>query len=132
MATKCLYYDLIMSVATLKLECFEPTVCCPTVEVTSNSYGGTFFPQVMGSYVISDEYQVSGRRVYVHTSQQFFIYLHDWGPESGMEWIIGTPQLGSPKFKRIISSNVEQAFPMNICLQDASGLGNYYICTSYT
>ena len=77
----------------------------------------------MGSYVISEDYQVSGRRVYVHTSQRFFIYLHDWGPESGMEWVIGTPELGNPKFKRIISSNVEHAFPMNICLQDASGLG---------
>ena len=52
---------------SVRLECFDVARsqnCCPTVEVTSNSYGSTLFPHLMGSYVLTSDYQVSGRRVY--------------------------------------------------------------------
>jgi hypothetical protein len=52
---------------SLRVECFEVSrseKCCPTLEVTSNSYAATFFPHLMGSYTLTDDYKVSGRRVY--------------------------------------------------------------------
>lgn len=109
---------------SLRVECYDTKqVCCPTVEVRSESYGATFYPHAMGTYIISNDYQVSGRRVYRHqsTDAEFLIYLHDWGPKAGMEWTFST-RLGDPSFKSITSANVENAFPLNLCLTDASHL----------
>ena len=114
----------------LRVECFEEeksNQCCPTLEISSNSYGATFFPQLMGSYLMSTENKVSGRRVYVHTNGQYFIYMHDWGPRSGMEWIVGSPTLGSPNSKSIKSKSVEDTWPMNICFNDAKSLGSFSV-----
>ena len=70
---------------SLRVECFDSNKsqkCCPTIEVSSE-LSATFYPQAMGSYVMSDEYQVSGRRVYKQSNGKYFIYLHDWGPNRG-------------------------------------------------
>ena len=72
--------------------------CCPTIQVTSNSYGATFFPQLMGTYIMSSDYQVSGRRIYrSQSNNDFLVYLHDWGPSAGMEWTFA-PRLGRDKY----------------------------------
>ena len=81
---------------SLRVECFDMIQsqdCCPTIQVTSNSYGSTFFPQLMGTYIMSNDYQVSGRRIYRSQSNDFLVYLHDWGPSAGMEWTFA-PRLG--------------------------------------
>ena len=83
---------------SLRVECFDRMQsedCCPTIEVTSNSYGATFFPQLMGTYMMSNDYQVSGRRIYQsQNDNNFLVYLHDWGPRAGMEWTFA-PRLGT-------------------------------------
>ncbi len=114
---------------SIRMECYDiarSQNCCPTVEVTSNSYGSTLFPHLMGTYVLTSDYQVSGRRVYQQVNGEHLVYLHDWGPTSGMEWVFSL-HLGSPQFRSIVSDNVENAFPMNLCLDDASSLGAFQV-----
>ncbi len=112
---------------SLRVECFDSTVeCCPSVEITSNSFGSTFWPQLMGTYFISKDFLVSGRRYYKHQDKEYYIYLHDWGPQAGMEWTFAT-QLGDPSQKTITSANVENAFPLNLCLTDSSKLASFNV-----
>ena len=52
---------------SLRVECFNSEnaqQCCPIVEITSNSHASNLYPEVMGTYMMSNDYQVSGRRVY--------------------------------------------------------------------
>ena len=52
---------------SLRVECFNldnAQQCCPIVEITSNSHASNSYPEVMGTYMMSNDYQVSGRRVY--------------------------------------------------------------------
>ena len=55
----------------------------------------------MGTYVMSNDYQVSGRRMYHQKNGKYLIYLHDWGPHKGMEWTF-SQQLGMDRLFEII------------------------------
>ena len=112
---------------SFRIECFDANKsCCPSVEVTSNSFAATFYPHLMGSYLLDPQYQVSGRRVYKQAYGSYLIYLHDWGPNAGMEWRFSS-DLGDSSYKSIISGNVEKAFPLNMCLTDAYTLGGFTV-----
>ena len=74
----------------LRVECFEEQECCPTLELSSNSYGATFFPHLMGSYLISPDYRVSGRRVYRRACQSA-VNVADPKPADWGESQIGRP-----------------------------------------
>ena len=70
---------------SLRVECFDLNhKCCPTIEISSNSYGATFFPQLMGTYFLTDDYQVRfirftdstkinrpGHNIYVYVLNEF-------------------------------------------------------------
>ena len=104
---------------SLRVECFDRMQsedCCPTIEVTSNSYGATFFPQLMGTYMMSNDYQVSGRRIYQsQNDNNFLVYLHDWGPRAGMEWTfaprLGTIHILRNTYRKVINLTIHTNLP---------------------
>ena len=63
---------------------------------------------------------------FVRNHHTFKVYLHDWGPNAGMEWTFAR-QLGNPTPKTIISGNVEHAYPLNMCLIDASRVQGFSV-----
>ena len=88
----------------LRVECFSLVVeCCEVVLVQSEGLGGQEQRDRMGVYVSEGEY--NGRHVYKHTDTEEVIFYHDWGPNSGANWMF-TSEVGTTN-RGVESSNVE-------------------------
>merc|ERR1711915_139249 len=88
----------------LRVECFSLDVkCCEVILVLSQGNAGIHQPGRMGVYVSEGEW--NGRLTYKHTDIDEFIFYHDWGPNSGANWMFSN-EVGSTN-RGIESSNVE-------------------------
>ena len=73
----------------------------------------------MGTYMMSNDYQVSGRRIYQsQNDNNFLVYLHDWGPRAGMEWTfaprLGTIHILRNTYRKVINLITYTALSFNV------------------